>query len=67
MKLDDTEGKLQTKVTQLEIHPKRTERVVNLGSVEAIERHLEGIRSTMTETDNLECSLEALKIAAKVD
>ena len=67
MKLDDTEGKLQTKLTQLEIHPKRTEQVLNLGSEEAIERHFEAIQSTITETDSLKCSLEALKIVAKVD
>ena len=41
--------------------------MLNLGSVEAIERHLEGIRATLTERDSLKCSLEALKIAAKVD
>ena len=39
MKFDDTKGKLQTKLTQLEIHPKRTEQVLNLRSVEAIARH----------------------------
>ena len=67
MKLDDTEGKLQTKLTQLQIHPIRTEQVLNLGSVEAIERHFEAIQSTITETDSLKCSLEALKFVAKVD
>ena len=67
MKLHDTEGKLQTKLTQLRIHPKRTEQVLNLGSVEAIERHFQAIQSTITETDSLKCSLEALKIVAKVD
>ena len=67
MKLDDTEGKLQTKLTQIEIHPKRTEQVLNLGSVEAIERHFEAIQSTITETNSLKCWLEALKIVAKVD
>ena len=66
MKLDDTEGKLQTKLTQLESHPKRTEQVLNLG-VEAIERHFEAIQSTITKTDSLKCSLEVLKIVAKVD
>ena len=66
MKLDDTEGKLQTKLTQLEFHPKGTEQVLNLGSVEAIERHFEAIQSTITETDSLKCSLEALKIVAKL-
>ena len=41
--------------------------VLYLGSVETIERHFEAIRSTLTETDNLNCSLEALWISAKVD
>ena len=67
MKLDNTEGKLQTKLTQQEIHPKRTELVLNLESVEVIERHFEAIQSTITETDSLKCSLEAFKIVAKVD
>ena len=40
--------------------------MLNLGSVEAIERHFEAIQSTITETDRLKCSLEALKISAKV-
>ena len=38
-----------------------------LGSVQTIERHFEAIRSTITETDNLKCSLGALWISAKVD
>ena len=38
-----------------------------LGSVETIARHFEAIRSTLTKTDNLKCSLEALWISAKVD
>lgn len=67
MEPEDTEGKLQTKVTQLETHAKRTEQVLSLGSVEAIERHLGALRPTITEADNLKRSLEALKIAAKVD
>ena len=41
--------------------------MLNLGSVEAIERHFEAIQSTITKTDNLKCSLEALKTSAKVD
>ena len=41
--------------------------VLYLGSVETLERHFEAIRSTLTETDNLKCSLEALWISAKVD
>ena len=39
--------------------------MLSLGSVEAMERHLGALRSTITEAGNLKCSLEALKIAAK--
>ena len=65
--MENAEGKLQTKLTQLEIHAKRTEQVLNSGSVEAIERHKGALRSTISEADELKRALEALKIEAKED
>ena len=47
-------GKLQTKLTQLEMHAKRTEQVLDSGCVEAIERHKGALRSTISEADELE-------------
>ena len=65
--MENAEGKLQTKLTQLEIHAKRTEQVLDSGSVEAIERHKGALRSTISEADELKRALEALKIEAKED
>ena len=65
--MENAEGKLQTKLTQLEIHAKRTEQVLHSGSVEAIERHKGTLRCTISEADELKRALEALKIEAKED
>ena len=65
--MKNAEGKLQTKLTQLEIHAKRMEEVLYSGPVEAIERHEGALRSTISEADELELALEALKIEAKKD
>ena len=65
--MENAKGKLQTKLTQLEIHAKRTEQVLLSGSVEAIERHTGALRSTISEADELKRALEALKIEAEED
>ena len=65
--MENAKGKLQTKLTQLEIHAKRTEQVLDSGSVDAIERHTGALRSTISEADELKRALEALKIEAKED
>ena len=65
--MENAEGKLKTKLTQLEIHAKRTEQVLDSGSVEAIERHKGALKSTISEADELKRTLEALKIEAKED
>ena len=67
MEMENAKGKLQTKLTQLEIHAKRTEQVLDSGSVDAIERHTGALRSTISEADELKRALEALKIEAKED
>ena len=67
MKLEEAKGKLETKLTQLAIHAKRTEQVLSSGSVEAIERHSGALRSTISEADQLKRTLEPLKIEAKED
>ena len=67
MELEETKGKLKTKLTQLAIHAKRTEQVLSSGTVEAIERHSGALISTISEADQLKRSLEALKIEAKED
>ena len=65
--MENAKGKLQTKLTQLEIHAKRTEQVLHSGSVEAIERHTGALRSTISQEDELKRALEALKIEAEED
>jgi len=65
--MENAKGKLQMKLTQLEIHAKRTEQVLDSGSVEAIERHTGALRSTISEADELKHALEALQIEAKED
>ena len=65
--MENVEGKLQTKLTQLEIHAKRMEQMLCSGSVEAIERHEGALRSAMSEADKLELTLEALKLEPKED
>ena len=65
--MENVEGKLQTKLTQLEIHAKRMEQVLDSGSVEAIERHKGALKTTISEADELKRTLEALKIEAKED
>lgn len=65
--MENAKGKLQTKLTQLGIHAKRTQQVLDSGSVEAIERHTGALRSTISEADELKRALEALKIEAEED
>ena len=65
--MENAKGKLQTKLTQLGIHSKRTQQVLDSGSVEAIERHTGALRSTISEVDELKRALEALKIEAEED
>lgn len=65
--MENAKGKLQTKLTQLGIHSKRTQQVLDSGSVEAIERHTGALRSTISEADELKRALEALKIEAEED
>lgn len=65
--MENAKGKLQTKLKQLEIHAKRTQQVLDSGSVEAIERHTGALRSTISEADELKRALEALKIEAEED
>ena len=65
--MEIAKGKLQTKLTQLEIHAKRMEQVLHSGSVEAIERHTGALRSTISQADELKRALEALKIEAEED
>ena len=65
--MENAKGKLQTKLTQLEIHAKRTEQVLYSGSAEAIERHTGASRSTISQANKLKCALEALKIEAEED
>ena len=65
--MENAKGKLQTKLTQLGIHAKRTQQVLDSGSVEAIERHMGALRSTISEVDELKRALEALKIEAEED
>ena len=65
--MENAKGKLQTKLTQLEIQSKRTEQVLHSGSVEAIERHTGTLKSTISQTDDLKRALEALKIEAEED
>ena len=65
--MENAKGKLQTKLAQLEIHAKRTEQVLDSGSVDAIKRHTGALRSTISEADELKRALEALKIEAKED
>ena len=67
METENAKGKLRTNLAQLEIHAKRTEQVLNSGSVEAIERHTGALKSTISEADELKCALEALKIEADED
>ena len=66
-KLEEAKGKLETKLTQLTIYAKKTEQVLNTGTVEAIERHSAALKSTISEADDLKRTLEALKIEAKED
>ena len=65
--MENAKGKLQTKLTQLEIHAKRMEQVLHSGSVEAIEGHTGALRSTISQADELKRALEALKIEAEED
>ena len=65
--MENAKGKLQTKLTQLGIHATRTQQVLDSGSVEAIERHMGALRSTISEADELKRALEALKIEAQED
>lgn len=65
--MENAKGKLQTKLIQLGIHAKRTQQVLDSGSVEAIERHTGALRSTISEADELKRALEALKIEAEED
>ena len=58
--MENAKGKLQTKLTQLEIHAKRMEQVLHLESVETIERHTGALRSTISQADELKRALEAL-------
>ena len=51
--MENAEGKVQMKRTE------RTEQVLDSGSVEAIKRHKEALRSTISEADELERALEA--------
>jgi len=67
MEMENAKGKLQMKLTQLEIHAKRTKQVLQSGSVEAIERHMGALRSTISQADELKRLLEALKIEPDED
>jgi len=49
--MENAEGKLQTKLTQLEIHAKRTRPVIDSGFVEAVERHKGALRFTISEAE----------------
>ena len=65
--METAKAKLQAKLTQLEIHGKRTEQVIESGSAEAIDRHSGALRATISEADDLKRALEALKIEAEED
>ena len=56
--MENADGKLQTKLSQLEMHAKRTEQVLDSGCVEAIERHKGALTSTISKADELERALE---------
>ena len=65
--MENVEGKLQTKPSQLEIHAKRMEQVLDSGCIEAIERHKGALTSTISKADELERALEALRPVYKGD
>ena len=64
--MENAKGKLQTKLTQLGIHAKRTQQVLDSGSVEAIERHTGALRSTISEADELKRASSQQRTNSKV-
>ena len=59
------EGKLETKLTQLTLAAQRTEKILDSGKQEAIERHLKGLKATISEADQHKRAVEASKIDDK--
>ena len=56
---------VETKLTQLEIYAKQTEQLLQIGTLEAVDRHLGGPRSTINKANHLKHELEAQKIEVK--
>ena len=64
--MEVAEGKLKTKLTQLNITTNRTKSIVDNGQAEAIERHQKTLRTVINEGDQLRKEIEALKITEQV-
>ena len=60
------EGKLKTKLVQLNMTTNRTKSIVDNGQAEAIERHQKSLRTVINEVDQLRIEIEALKITEQV-
>lgn len=61
------EETLQTKLVQLSITSTRTNKILDAGKYEAIERHGVALKATISEVDHCKRAVEAQKIAAKQD
>jgi hypothetical protein len=58
------EKKLATKLKQLKLGVERTENILDSGKPESIKRHLNALRETVRETNELKRAVEAEKIEA---
>ena len=64
-KMEATEGKLNAKLTLLNITTKRTTFISENGHAEAIERHHKTLKTVINEVDQMRIEIEAYKIANK--
>jgi hypothetical protein len=64
--MEVAEGKLKTKLIQLNITTNRTKSIVDNGQAEAIERHQKTLRTVINEVDQLRIEIKAHKITEQV-
>ena len=64
--IEVAEGKLKTKLIQLNITTNGTKSIVDNGQAEAMERHQKTLRTVINEVDQLHIQTEAYKITKQV-
>ena len=63
--MEEVEGALETKLTQLKFSRERTEKIIQSGKWDRVERHQNALKELAGEADQLKRKLEEMKIAAK--